>query len=144
MQRTLRDLGRNRHRRSRAAIQFGARRKQILGLVGEFRLRCQKGAAVELLAETLDDVIKTASESIERGSPLSGGKSIANADMARCLFDLEQLRSELRTRHRPPANELEHAMDALIVQLICAESERERGGSWFRPCFINTRPACVQ
>jgi hypothetical protein len=142
MQRSLRDLGRIRHRRHLSAHEFGAQRRQIFGLVGEFRSQCGIGAEVELLAETLDEIIKTAAEGIERGTHFVGGKSAADADMARCLLDLEQLLRDLRTRNSPPTHELDHAMDALIVHFVCADTER--GDGWLPPYFISAKTALKQ
>jgi hypothetical protein len=121
------------------ANEIGAQLRYLFGLVGEFRSRCRCGVADELLEPTLAEVIKTAREGFDMAARIGVAGPLVRADKEQCLFDLEQLRLALSARLCLPTNELEHAMDALIVQFVCVDAER--GKCLLRPRFSLVKPA---
>jgi hypothetical protein len=70
---------------------------------------------------------------------IGAADALARAAKEQCLFDLEQLRLALSARLCLPSNELDHAMDALIVQFVCVDAER--GKNLPRPRFSLGKPA---
>jgi hypothetical protein len=130
---------RNRSRRTRLACEIGVLLRYLFGLVGEFRSRCRRGAAVELLVQTLTEVIRTARQGFDMAAGIGVADALARSAKEQCLFDLEQLRLALNARLYLPTNELDHAMDALIVQFVRVDAERAKNLP--RPRFSLAKPA---
>jgi len=103
--------------RSVLSPQQEARVRRTIVLVEEFRADCSAGANAYLLSVVLQATIRCAQQ-LFAGSFLGECASPQFADDSHaCLDDLLRMHKTLCGGAMPPAFDLVHAMDALIIQL---------------------------
>ncbi len=100
-----------------AARQEARVRRAIL-LVDEFRSHCMAGANARLLAVVLEATIRCAHHLFTGITQGECATAQFAADSNACLTDLMRMLETLTAGDTPPAFELAHAMDALIIQLV--------------------------
>ena len=87
-------------------------------LLNEFRSAVESRADPHWLGILLHAVRQDAMCTFDAAARLRAETPEFSADKARCLGDLEKLLRGLRAQDPPEGDELRHAMDALIVQLV--------------------------
>jgi hypothetical protein len=97
--------------------------RRVVLLAGEFRAQCQSRATAAQLAEVLKAAIPCAHCAFDVYSHRQLGPQGLGFENERCLADLGALVQALNADVAPPLQELEHALDALLVQLVRIESE---------------------
>jgi hypothetical protein len=97
--------------------------RRLVLLAGEFRAQCQSQASAEALAEVVKAAIPCAHCAFDVYSAGHLGATALAFENEICLADLGALARALAAEVAPPPRELEHALDALLVQLVRIESE---------------------
>jgi hypothetical protein len=101
--------------------------RHIFLLVNEFRAQCQQKAEPHRLGAVLNAVIQLARHGFSMVEELRGADARFVAENKRCLVDLEELLGALLGDNAPPAHELFHAMDPLIVQFVRIDAVTRSG-----------------
>ena len=97
--------------------QQEAQVRQAILLVEEFRSDCMAGASARLLSVELKATIRCAHQLFTGGFRGDCASQQFADDSNACLGDLLRMHETLSAGDLPPAFELAHAMDALIIQL---------------------------
>ncbi len=104
--------------RKASSRELKVQARRVLHLIERFRFHCHQRSTSSQLADIVHAVIEGGKGGFDLVLELRSGKGRPCADERRCLDDLEHLLQLLREEHRPPAEELDHAMDSLIVECV--------------------------
>ena len=112
----------DRPRRDELSRRLGLQVRRILSCVDMFRRQCELRGETSRLIDALAGVIESARSGFELAVKLRAGRANPppqiNDDEQRCVHDLDRLMLALRRGAPLLAHDLEHAMDALIMQCV--------------------------
>jgi hypothetical protein len=117
-------LARSRRRHDLLSREIGLQLRLAFTQVGEFLALVNGGGASLALIAVLDDIIRNTDRGFKLAARLHADSARVSADKTACLSDLAQLRLALCADLPPAPRELSHSMDALIVQFVRIDVER--------------------
>jgi hypothetical protein len=101
-----------------SAREFRNLAGQVSFLVQKFRFHCRHGSDSPQLTHILDLVIRASKDAFGLSPGERDADGQLGAEEVRCIDELEILLQALRAGRRPPAQELDHAMDSMIVACV--------------------------
>jgi hypothetical protein len=141
------DLDPRRQSRTDLEREFTIRVRRTFTLINESRLMCVAGSVtprrgVVSHADVLQAVIDDAQDCFDLAAKIGTQDARGHADKQHCLRDLRAVSYALRVGEPPPARELAHAMDGLIVlfvQLLPSGAMRFEVGSTSSELDLDSR-----
>ncbi len=117
------DIDPRRKARTDLEREFTIRVRRTFTLINESRLMCVAGSVtprhgVVSHADVLQAVIDDAQDCFDLAAKIGTPDATGHADKQHCLRDLRAVSYALRVGEPPPARELAHAMDGLIVLFV--------------------------
>jgi hypothetical protein len=122
----IQGLARSRRRHDLLSREIGLQLRHAFTIVGEFIVLAHDGAETRALSNVLEDVIRNAHSGFNLAARLHTDTARLSTERNACLTDLGQLRDALNGGNPPTSRELVHSMDALIIQFVRIDVERNK------------------